>query len=441
MPHALVVPRYRPAGRPTDAYPAGMDGSSGSVPGISPGVQRRLPRWSELAPLVRLRPRESDPVARRLARAHTIGDLEAIARRRSPRSVFDYVAGGAEDEVSLDRARAAYRRVEFLPRALVDVSEVDLGTTVLGRASALPLVLAPTGFTRMMQHEGEPAVARAARAAGIPYALSTMGTTSPQAVAAAAPGGDHWFQLYLWRDREASRQLVDQARAAGFGTLLLTVDTSVPGNRLRDVRNGLTIPPTLSARTVADMSRHPAWWFNLLTTRPLEFASLTSFDGTVAELVARMFDPALNLADLQWLRREWTGPLVVKGVLTAEDARRVADAGADAVVLSNHGGRQLDRAATPLELLPEVVAAVGDRVEVYVDTGITSGGDIAAAVGLGARACLVGRAYLYGLMAGGQRGVEHAVGILAAELQRTMQLTGARTLDELPGRVRLRGVS
>ncbi|MEO7234070.1 MAG: alpha-hydroxy acid oxidase [Lapillicoccus sp.] len=412
---------------------------AGRAEPVTRGERRRLPRWSELSPLLQMQPRESDPVARRLARAHTIGDLEAIARRRVPRSVFDYVAGAAEGEVSLERSRDAYRRVEFLPQALLDVSTVDLTTRLLGRPSALPLVLAPTGFTRMMQHEGEPAVARAAQAAGIPYALSTMGTTSPAGVAAAAPGGDHWFQLYLWRDREASRQLVHQALAAGFGTLVLTVDTAVPGNRLRDTRNGLTVPPTLRARTLADMSRHPAWWFNLLTTRPLEFAALTSFDGTVAELVDRMFDPSLDLSDLEWLRRAWPGSLVVKGVLTAADAVRMADAGADAVVLSNHGGRQLDRAPTPLELLPEVVAAVGDRVEVYVDTGITNGGDIAAAVGLGATGCLVGRAYLYGLMAGGQAGVAHAVAILTAELRRTMQLVGARSLEELAGRVRLRG--
>jgi L-lactate dehydrogenase (cytochrome) len=425
---------YRPVTDPPPAgwtYPAGMDADT--------AVQRRLPRWSELAPLLRMRSLSTDPVARRLARAHTIGDLEAIARRRAPRAVFDYVAGAAEGEVSLERARDAYRRVEFQPHALHDVSTIDASTRILGRPSSLPLVLAPTGFTRMMQHEGEPAVARAARAAGIPYALSTMGTTSPEDVAAAAPGGEHWFQLYLWRDRAASEQLVDSARAAGFDTLVLTVDTPVPGSRLRDIRNGLTIPPTLTARTVADMARHPAWWVNLLTTRPLEFAALTSFDGTVAELVATMFDPALTMADLQWLRREWAGTLVVKGVLSVDDACRVADAGADAVVLSNHGGRQLDRAPTPLELLPEVVAAVGDRVEVFIDTGITNGGDIAAAVGMGATAALVGRAYLYGLMAGGQRGVEHSVDILAAELVRTMQLVGARSLQELHGRVRLRG--
>ncbi len=418
-----------------DADSADRADSAGSA---HSAVERRLPRWSELTPLLRTRPLRTDPVARRLARAHTIGDLEAIARRRAPRAVFDYVAGGADGEVSLGRARDAYRRVEFQPQALRDVSSVDATTSILARPSALPLVLAPTGFTRMMQYEGEPAVARAARAAGIPFALSTMGTTSPEGVAAAAPGGEHWFQLYLWRDRAASEQLVDAARAAGFDTLVLTVDTPVPGRRLRDVRNGLTIPPTLTARTVADMSRHPAWWFNLLTTRPLEFASVTSFDGTVAELVAAMFDPALDLTDLEWLRREWTGNLVVKGVLSVADACRVVDAGVDAVVLSNHGGRQLDRAPTPLELLPGVVAAVGDRVEVYVDTGITNGGDIAAAVGLGATAVLVGRAYLYGLMAGGQRGVEHAVAILSTELVRTMQLVGARTLDELHGRVRLR---
>jgi L-lactate dehydrogenase (cytochrome) len=399
---------------------------------------RRLPRWSELAPLVRPRPLVLDAVERRLGRAQSIADLRELARRGTPRAVFDYVDGAAEDEISLRRARQAFGRVEFAPSVLRDVSAVDASTVVLGQRAALPLVLAPTGFTRMMQHEGEVAVARAAAAAGIPYTLSTMGTTSIEDVAAAAPGGRHWFQLYLWRDREASRGLVARALAAGYDTLLLTVDTPVPGARRRDVRNGLTIPPTLTARTVADMARHPRWWLNLLTTAPLEFATLTSWDGTVAELVGQLFDPSADLADLSRLRADWPGTLVVKGVQTADDARRVVDAGADAVVVSNHGGRQLDRAPTPLEVLPAVVEAVGDRAEVMLDTGVTSGADVVAAVAMGATACLVGRAYLYGLMAGGERGVARSLAILQAETTRTLQLLGATTPAQARGAARLR---
>src|SRR3954451_11311660 len=373
---------------------------------------RSLPRWSELQPLLRPAGVSLQRTERRLARAASITDLRLLARRRAPRAVFDYTDGAAGSEIALRRARDAFGRVEFRSRVLRDVSEVDTSTTILGRPSALPLVFAPTGFTRMMHTEGEPAVACVAERVGIPYALSTMGTTSIEALAAAVPGGRLWFQLYLWRDREASRDFVERAREAGYEALVLTVDTPVPGPRLRDVRNGLTIPPSLTARTFIEGARHPAWWFDLLTTEPLEFASLRRSEGTVADLVARMFDPALTMADLAWLRSEWPGSLVVKGVQHVDDARAVVDAGADAVVVSNHGGRQLDRATLPLEALPDAVDAVGDRPEVYVDGGITSGSDLAAAVALGARAGLVGCAYLYGLMAAGERGVRRAADIL-----------------------------
>ncbi|HEU4514917.1 MAG TPA: alpha-hydroxy acid oxidase [Nocardioidaceae bacterium] len=393
--------------------------------------ERRMPSWSELRPLVRVEPLRLSRVESRLARAASIGDLRAIARRRTPRSVFDYVDGGAESEVSLRRAREAFARVEFRPRVLRDVSVVDAGRDVAGTPSTLPLVLAPTGFTRMMHHEGERAVGRAAARAGIPYALSTLGTVSVEQLSAAAPEGRHWFQLYLWRDRAASRDLVDRAAAAGFSTLVLTVDTPVAGRRLRDVRNGMTIPPALSARTLADMSLHPAWWLNLLTTEPLAFASLSHFGGTVAELADRMFDPSASADDLTWLRAHWPGRIVVKGIQHPDDARLMVDLGADAVVVSNHGGRQLDRAVTPLEVLPEVVAAVDGRAEVLLDTGITDGADIVAAVANGARACMVGRAYLYGLMAGGEHGVDRALAILADQVTRTMRLLGVNRLDEL----------
>jgi L-lactate dehydrogenase (cytochrome) len=394
-------------------------------------TQRRAPRWSELRPLLQPGPLLGDATARRLARAASIRDLRLLAQRRAPRAVFDYTDGAAGDELSLARSRAAYARVEFRPSVLQDVSHVDPSTTVLGVASRLPIVLAPTGFTRMMHTEGEAAAARAAARAGITYALSTMGTTSIERLAAEAPGARRWFQLYLWRDRGASRDFVARAEAAGYDALVLTVDTPVAGARLRDVRNGLTLPPTLTLRTFSEGARHPRWWWDLLTTEPLEFASLNRFDGTVAELVGQMFDPAATVADLAWLRETWHGPIVVKGITTVADACAVVDAGADAVVVSNHGGRQLDRAPTPFEVLPEVADAVGDRAEVYVDGGILSGADVVAAVARGARAALVGRAYLYGLMAGGERGVDRAVALLGQEVSATLALLGVRHVDEL----------
>jgi L-lactate dehydrogenase (cytochrome) len=266
-----------------------------------------------------------------------------------------------------------------------------------------------------------------------------MGTTSLENVAEAAPDGRRWFQLYLWRDRDASRDFVARAKSAGYEALVLTVDTPVAGTRLRDVRNGLTVPPALTLRTLAGLAAHPTWWANLLTTEPLEFASLRSWNGTVAELANQMFDPAATVRDVVWLRETWPGKLVIKGIQTPDDARKVADAGADAIVVSNHGGRQLDRAPTPLEQLPDIVAAVGDRTEVYLDGGIMNGADIVAAIAVGARAGLVGRAYLYGLMAGGEAGVRRVIDILGDEIRRTMQLLGVTSIANLtPEAVRLR---
>ncbi|MFC0623878.1 alpha-hydroxy acid oxidase [Kribbella deserti] len=401
-------------------------------------TDRQIPRWSELKPLLRPKPLTLDPTERRLSKALTIADLRAIAKRRTPRSVFDYTDGAAEREISLGRARRLFAEMELRPSILRDVSDIDTGTTMLGKRSAQPFAFAPTGFTRMMNHEGESAVVRVADRAGIPYALSTMGTTSIEDVAAAAPNARKWFQLYVWKDRDSGEDLVKRAASAGYEALMLTVDVPVAGARLRDVRNGFTIPPSLTAKTVLDAASHPAWWMNLLTTKPLTFASLSSWDGTVAELLDKLFDPTMTIDDLAWLRSIWSGPLIVKGIQTAEDARRVVDAGADAIVLSNHGGRQLDRAPTPLRILPEVSKAVGDNAEVYLDTGIMSGADIVAALALGADACLVGRAYLYGLMAGGERGVQRSADILSAEIRRTMALLGVRQVSDLnPDHVRL----
>lgn len=400
--------------------------------------ERQVPKWSELRLLLRAKPIELNLTRRRLDRALTINDLRSVARRRTPRAVFDYTDGAAEGEVSLRRARRLFESLEFCPSVLRDVSSVDTATSLLGRSSALPFCFAPTGFTRMMNHQGECAVVRVAEKYGIPYALSTMGTTSIEDVAAAAPGARKWFQLYVWKDRTACEGLMTRAKAAGFEALMLTVDVPVAGLRLRDVRNGFSIPPALTVRTVLDAATHPAWWINLLTTAPLAFASMNSWDRTVAELVDELLDPTMTIADLEWLRSFWDGPLIIKGIQTVDDARRVADAGADVIVVSNHGGRQLDRARVPLRLVPDVVDAVGDRTEVWLDTGIMSGADIVASVALGAKTTLVGRAYLYGLMAGGERGVERAAEILSREIRRTMQLLGVRSLSELrPQHVKL----
>ncbi|MDH3539054.1 MAG: alpha-hydroxy-acid oxidizing protein [Acidimicrobiia bacterium] len=401
-------------------------------------MDRRLPRWAEIKPLIKLRRPGFGPEAR-LASAASIWDLRTIARRRTPRAAFDYTDGAADEEATLRHNRAAYRRVEFLPSVLRDVSDVDTSTSLLGQPSSMPLALAPTGFTRMMQHEGEAAVARAAARAGIIYTLSTLGTSSPEDVAAAAPDLNRWFQLYLLQDPGSREELLERARAAGYAAVVLTVDTPIAGARLRDVRNGLTIPPSLTWRTLLGMARHPAWWFNLLTTEPLEFASFRTFDGTVAELIAHVFDPSLSWSDVEWTRDQWDGPLVVKGIQSAEDARRAADHGADAIVVSNHGGRQLDRVPSTFELLPEVVDAVGDRVEVYVDGGIMDGADVVAAVAQGARAAFIGRAYLYGLMAGGEHGVDRALEMFASGIARTMQLLGVGSIAELNrGHIRIR---
>jgi L-lactate dehydrogenase (cytochrome) len=372
-----------------------------------------------------------NPVDRRLSRAHTIDDLRRIGRRRTPMAVFDYVDGAAESEASLRRAREAFQRIEFRPNALRGVADVDLGVTVLGERVALPFAFAPTGFTGMIHHEGERAVAQVAGRNGIPYTLSTMGNTSIEDVAAAAPGARKWFQLYVMRDRGKSAELMRAAWQAGYGTLILTVDTPVAGARLRDRRSGLTLPPTLSPRTFADGATHPGWWFNLLTTGPLEFAAVGKWRGTKAELVNMLFDPGLCLGDLERIRDGWPGKLVVKGILNPDDARDVVKAGAHAVVLSSHGGRQLDRAPVPLELLRASLDAVAGDAEVWLDTGVLSGGDVVAAMAMGADLCLIGRAYLYGLMAGGQRGVQRAVDILREDIVRTMQFLGVRSFADL----------
>ncbi len=397
-------------------------------------MKRHIPRPAELAPLIGFRKPQLDATKRRLDRALTIDDLRRIAKRRTPRAAFDYTDGAAEEELSLARARQAFRDVEFHPTILRNVETIDTSADIMGASSALPFGIAPTGFTRLMHTEGEVAGAHVAARAGIPFSLSTLGTSSIEDVKAANPHGRNWFQLYMWKDRERSMALVERAAAAGFDTLLVTVDVPVAGARLRDTRNGMSIPPTLTLRTVLDAIPRPRWWFDLLTTEPLSFASLDRWPGTVAEYLDSMFDPTVTFDDLAWIKQQWPNKLVVKGIQTLEDARAVVELGVDGVLLSNHGGRQLDRAPVPFHLLPVVARELGADAEILVDTGIMSGADIVAAFALGARFTLVGRAYLYGLMAGGEAGVQRAVDILADQVGRTMRLLGVTSMQELTPR-------
>jgi len=400
-------------------------------------VKRRIPSPKDLAQLLKFRKFILSPTKRRLSKALTIYDLRDIAKRRTPQAPFDYTDGGSDTESSLTRTRTAYEKLEFQPKILLNVKDVDISVNMLGKNASMPIGIAPTGFTRMMQTEGEYAGACAASDAGIPYTLSTMGTRSIEDVAKAAPDGRNWFQLYMWKDRDRSMALVDRAKAAGFDTLVLTVDVPVAGARLRDVRNGMTIPPSLTLRTILNAIPRPAWWVNFLTTDPLKFASLDSWNGTVAELLDSMFDPTITYEDLKWVRGQWQGNLVVKGIQNVDDAVRSIEAGADAIILSNHGGRQLDRAPVPLYLLPEVLKAVGNKGEVHIDTGIMHGADVVAALATGAKFTWIGRAYLYGLMAGGKPGVDKALEIMRMQIIRTMKLLGARTVAELnPDHVR-----
>ncbi len=393
--------------------------------------------FASLRSVVRFRGFELDPVKRRLARVASIEDLRAVARRRLPRGVFDYIDGAAEDEISLAANSEAYRRIRFRPRVLRDVREVSPATTLLGKPVSLPLVIAPTGFTRIAHSAGELALARAAARAGVPYTLSTLSTRSIEEVAAVSTGSK-WFQVYVWRDRGLVQEMIDRAASAGYEALVLTVDTPVLGNRQRDVRNGLTLPPKLDLWTILDGVIHPGWTWDFVRAEPIRFANVVGRavgDGadavSLADYINTQFDPGLSWRDVEWCRSIWKGPLVLKGIQTIEDAKLAAEAGVAAIALSNHGGRQLDSAPAPLDLVPAVADAVGDRLEIICDGGVRRGSDVVKAIALGARACMAGRAFLYGLGAAGESGVDHVCRYLATGLRRTMALIGCRAIADL----------
>ncbi len=379
-----------------------------------------------------------DPVERRLRKMVSIDDCRRIAKRRLPHGVFDYIDGGAEDERSVDRNASAFTRIEFRPRVLRDVSALDTSTTIFGRRASMPLILAPTGYTRIADSQGELAVARAAQRAGLPYSLSTMGTRSIEEVAGASEG-DTWFQVYTWRDRGLVRELVGRAKASGYTTLWLTVDTAVLGRRERDVRRGFTLPPKIGIATLFDGAVHPGWTWDFLRNDPITFANVVGDYGqedgsnpiSLAEHVASQFDQSLSWGDVDWLRTFWDGPIVLKGIQTVADAKQAVALGVEGIGLSNHGGRQLDDAPVPLELVEPVRQEIGDQATIICDGGARRGSDIVKAIALGADAVSIGRPYLYGLGAAGERGVDHVLDYFRDGLERTMALTGCRSIAEI----------
>jgi L-lactate dehydrogenase (cytochrome) len=396
---------------------------------------RQIP--ATLRSVVRVGPIETDPVSRRLARAASVADLRRLARRRLPRGVFDYIDGGAEDERTQTANQAAFAAVGFRPRVLRGVSEVDLTTTVLGSPVPYPLVLAPTGFTRIADPQGELAVARAAARAGLPYTLSTLSTRSIEEVRSVSDGR-LWFQVYAWRDRGLVKEMIDRAAAAGYEARVLTVDTAVLGRRERDVRRGFSLPPTIGPSTLVDGAIHPGWTWAFVRSEPIRFANVVGRDVgdgaspvTLSDYINTQFDPALSWSDVDWLRSVWDGPIVVKGIQCTEDAVLAAGAGVDGIALSNHGGRQLDGAPAAFDLVAPVADAVGGRLDIFCDGGVRRGSDIVKAVAAGATACMAGRAYLYGLGAAGERGVDQVLGWFGDDMRRTMHLIGAAAVDEL----------
>jgi L-lactate dehydrogenase (cytochrome) len=387
---------------------------------------RRLPQTT----------RERLSEAGRAQRAINIADLRTLARRRLPAGVFDYVDGAAWDEVTKRRNESDLQALMLRPRMLVGATQIDLATEVLGRRVAVPLLGAPTGLTGLVHHEGEVAIAQAVHEAGGLYVLSSAASRTLEDVAAASPG-PRWFQLYVGRDRGLAQALLERARATGYEAVVVTVDVARPGPRERDQRNGFVVPPRVTARTLVDGVRRPRWTANFLSRpRILSESLLLSMAqegraASLAELIARQFDPGLSWRDIAWVQEHWDGPLLIKGILRGDDARQAASLGLAGVIVSNHGGRQLDHVTSTIRALPEVVEAAGGELEVFMDGGIRRGVDIVRALALGARGVLAGRALVYGLGAGGPAGARRAMQILVDELRLAMTLLGCRSVREL----------
>ena len=394
--------------------------------------------YETLRSVIQFEKLETDPVERRLKKAASVADLRRIAKRRLPGGVFDYIDGAAEDERSLAANEAAFAATTFRPRVMRGVEDIAIDTQLLGAPLAYPLVLAPTGFTRIADPQGELAVARAAARAGLPYTLSTLGTRSIEEVRAVSDGR-LWFQVYAWRDRGLVKEMIERAREAEYEALVLTVDTAVLGRRERDVRRGFSLPPKIGPRTLIDGALHPEWTWRFVRSEPIRFANVAGRDDvgdgaspvSLSDYINTQFDPGLDWSDVDWLRSNWDGHVLVKGIQTVEDATIAADAGVDAVILSNHGGRQLDGAPAPFSLVAPVADAIGGRTEIICDGGVRRGSDIVKAVAAGATACMAGRAYLYALGAAGERGVDRLLEWFHADITRTLTLLGTGSIADL----------
>ena len=377
-----------------------------------------------------------------LSGCHSIADLRRAAKRRLPKAVFDYMDGAAEDEVTRYYNQADFGRYELLPRFLVDVKNVDMSTSVLGANIGVPFILAPTGMSRLFHHTGEKAVARAAHKARTMYSLSSVATTSIEDVASVSKG-PKMLQLYVWRDREILKDFIQRAKASGYTALCLTVDLPMAGQRERDLKNGFTVPPQIKLSNILDTMLRPDWLCDFLTSPRMMLENVRDHAAAAGDLFSvidyttAQFDPSLTWDDMAWMIQEWGGPFAIKGILSLDDARRAVETGVSALILSNHGGRQLDHAASPISVLPEIADALGDRVEIILDGGIRRGTDVIKALSLGATAVMIGRAYLFGLGAGGEAGVDRALQLLSAEIKRNLMLLGCASVKQL-GRKYLR---
>src|SRR5215475_9764253 len=369
-----------------------------------------------------------------------IEDLRALHKRNVPKAFFDYADRGSYAEETLRANRDDLQQIKLRQRILVDVSKRDLKTMILGEPSALPLILAPVGLLGMQHGDGEIHACRAAQAAGIPFTQSTMSICSIEDIAAAVDK-PFWFQLYVMKDRGFIKSLIERAIAAKCSALVLTVDLQVIGQRHADIKNGMTVPPEWSLSKLFDFATKPAWVSGILRGKRRTFGNLMGhLKGTeditkLSAWTASQFDTSLNWKDIDWIRSIWPGKLILKGILDVEDAEIAAKTGAQALVVSNHGGRQLDGAPSSIEVLPEIVDAVGDKMEIMFDGGIRSGQDVMRALALGAKSCMIGRAYAYGLGAGGQAGVAKAISLIAKELETTMGLCGVNTIAEIDDKV------
>jgi L-lactate dehydrogenase (cytochrome) len=372
-----------------------------------------------------------------LARANNIADLRALARRRLPRPIFDYIDGGADDEVTLRRNVRAFADYELVPDVLNDVSSIATETSIFGQRVRWPLMLSPTGLNRMFHRDAELAVARAAAGHGLAYGLSTLGTTRLEELAKAFDG-PKIFQIYVFKDRGLTKEFVARCKEAGFHGVALTVDTPVAGNRERDRVNGLSIPPRLTFKSILSFALHPGWSLPALAGSRFDFANvshrvdaLASGPMSLFDYIGGQFDRSVSWRDVEWLAAEWNGPLAIKGVMTPEDARHAIGSGATGVMISNHGGRQLDGAPAPVDQVSDIRDAIGDGPDLICDGGVRRGSDVVKALALGATACSIGRPYLYGLAAGGEAGVDRALQLLFEEFERTMILAGVNDIGQL----------